>query len=123
MTAARTIKCLHIGFTLALILTPPTQLRSLSLEGIRHAKASSRYRAVKGTTVHVEKRGHIFAALPFVDQLPCVVDLLPGKFRLAPEFHTSAFRVLHSGACPFAYQATFQFREYADHLPHGTARG
>jgi hypothetical protein len=47
---------------------------------------------------------------PRVDQFPGVVDLLPGEFRLAPEFHASAFRGLNSGAGSFADKATFQFR-------------
>jgi integrase len=37
------------------------------------------------------------ASFAFVVQLPGVVDLLRGQFRLAAKRHTSAFRVLHSG--------------------------
>jgi hypothetical protein len=47
--------------------------------------------------VNIQERGHVLAALAFVDQLPGVVDLLRGEFRLAPEFHASAFRVVEHG--------------------------
>jgi hypothetical protein len=79
-------------------------------------------RPVKRGAVHSQERGHIFAAmLSGVDQLPGVDFLLRRQFRFAPEFHASASRGLHSGAGPFADKATFQFRQYANHLPHGAA--
>ena len=78
-------------------------------------------RPVKRGPVHVEKRGHVFAALAFVDLLACVLDLLRRQFGLAPEFQAPAFRGLHSGAGPFAYQAALKLGQYAYYLPHGAA--
>jgi hypothetical protein len=54
---------------------------------------------IKGGAVNIQERGHVFAALAVVDQLPGVVDLVRRRFPLAPEFHASRFRGLHSGAC------------------------
>lgn len=72
-------------------------------------RRSGTQRPVKSSAVHIEKGGHIFAALAVVDQLPGVVDLLAGEFWFASEFHPPALHILHSGAGPFAYQAAFQF--------------
>ena len=48
--------------------------------------------AIESCAVHIEERGHIFAALSGVDQLSGVGDLLRREFRLAPEFHATATR-------------------------------
>jgi hypothetical protein len=85
--------------------------------------SSSGKRSVKGGPVHVQKRGHIFAALSVVDEFPGVVDLLPGEFRFPSEFHAAAFCGLHSGAGPLADKAAFEFSKYTNHLPHRAARG
>jgi hypothetical protein len=64
--------------------------------------SSTSKRPANGGAVYVQKRGHVLASLPVIDQFRGVVDLLPVAFRLAPEFHSPALRGLHSGACPFA---------------------
>ena len=69
-----------------------------------------------------QKRRHIFAALAVVDQLTSMGYLLQREFRLASELHAWAFRGLHSGAGPFAYQAALKLGQYAYHLPHRAAR-
>ena len=50
-----------------------------------------------------------------------MLDLLRGEFRLASEFHAALSGCLHPGAGSFADEAAFQFRQYANHLPHGAA--
>jgi len=40
---------------------------------------------VKGGAAHVQQDCNVLAALVVVDQLPGVVDLLPGKFGIAPD--------------------------------------
>ena len=49
--------------------------------------------AIESCAVHIEERGHIFAALSSVDQLPGVCDLLRCEFWLASEFHAQATAV------------------------------
>jgi hypothetical protein len=44
-------------------------------------------RPVKRRAAHVPKQGHILNPFARVDQLAGLGDLLPGEFRLAPEFH------------------------------------
>ena len=70
---------------------------------------------------NIQQRGHVFAAPSVPDQFPGVVDLLRREFSLAPEFHASAFRGLYPGAGPLTDKAALQFRQYANHLPHGAA--
>ena len=53
-------------------------------------RGSNRKRPVKGGAIHVQKRGHILAALTFFDQLPGVTYLLLQQFPLAFEFHAPA---------------------------------
>ena len=74
-----------------------------------HLHAELSERPVKGASVHLEQIRDLLPVLTFFDQLPGMVDLLPGEFRFAPEFHGSAFRGLHSSACPFADKTAFEF--------------
>jgi hypothetical protein len=43
-----------------------------------------RKRPVKGDTAHLEQVGHILAVLALIDELPDVLDLLPGLLWLGP---------------------------------------
>ena len=45
-----------------------------------------------------------------------------GQLRLAPELHPALLRRLHSGAGALHDQRPFEFRQHADHLPHGATR-
>lgn len=76
---------------------------------------------VEGGAADFEQVADVLAALPGVDQLPGVADLLRREFRLAPKFNAPALRVLHSGAGSLADKAAFQFCQHINHLPHGAA--
>jgi hypothetical protein len=78
--------------------------------------------AIKGRGVHFEKRGHCLpVVIALVDQLAGVLDLLRVEFSLAPKFHATLFRRLHSGARALADKAPFKLGQDAYHLPHGAA--
>jgi hypothetical protein len=65
----------------------------------------------------------VLPVLALAKHLASVFQLLGVELALAPEFHAAFAGRCDAGAGPLGYQAPFQFREYAYHLPHGAARG
>jgi hypothetical protein len=55
-----------------------------------------------------------------VYQFAGLSDHLHRQFPLAAKFYSPVSCGLHSGEGSFAAEATFQFRQDSDHLPHGS---
>lgn len=72
----------------------------------RDAPQSPGMRQVKGLPSDFEQAGNVLPPFPGVDRFAGVFDLLRRQFGLAPKFHASALRGLHSGAGPFADQGS-----------------
>src|SRR5580704_2401576 len=80
-------------------MNPTNALRTMRLgvssgRGINRKVTRSVKHPVKSSSVHVQKGCNVLAALSGVDELPGVVDLLRGEFRLASEFHATVFQVV-----------------------------
>jgi hypothetical protein len=80
-------------------------------------------RCVECGPCHAEQLGHLRGAFALRDEFPRVGDLLRRELGLTPQLHPTPFRRVPARFCPLLDQGAFQFREDADHLPHGAAGG
>jgi hypothetical protein len=80
-------------------------------------------RPVESGAADFENAGDALPVLALVQHFAGVFKLLGIELALAPEFHAALVSRHDTGTGAFGYQATFQFGEYGDHLPHRPACG
>jgi hypothetical protein len=90
---------------------------------LAHAYALARANkgAPGGHTRNVEQGGGSFVTLSFVDQFPCVLDLLAGKLRLGSAPDSAGSGGLHTFPCPFDDQTALEFGERREDMENQLA--
>ncbi len=78
---------------------------------------------VKRPPRHVERVRNRIVVFALLDEFAGMGDLLRGELELAAHFDATGDRRRAACLRAFLNQGAFQFREEADHLPHGAARG
>jgi hypothetical protein len=73
--------------------------------------------------VYLEQRSNDAHGLDLGTEVPGMGNLLWRQLRLRTELHPTLIGGLHAGAGAFGDQATLEFGQDTDHLPHGTAGG